>query len=513
MMSSLIMKALKGRRVTPESIARPKWVTMLFAGLLCGCAVGPDFVPPAAVTTDHYLKNADSVQRFSAEGKTQHISTSVSVPYEWWKLFGSTPLNMAVEVALTHNQTLAATEAALRQSEHNVQAAYGVFFPRVSLGADALRERSTPVQNGLNTPGTVYNLVTLNGSVSYLLDVFGGERRTVEALNAEMINQLYLTKAAYLMLSANIVNTMIARAAYAEEIRLNKELISIQRSQLKTTQMQYDSGTVPYSTVLSIQSLIAANEASIAPLQLKLGQTEDLLASLEGVTPAELNLPDLTLNSLVLPVELPLSLPSELVRQRPDILSAEAKLHVASADIGVATAAMYPSISLNGTYGLAGKSLGNLSASNGKFWNIGPSISLPLFQGGSLWYQRQAAIDAFHAAQANYRQTVLTAFAQVGDVLKAIEYDTAALQARADANHAAQQALHLLQANYTAGLASYIEVYTADVLYHQSSIEYLQAVAQRHQDTVALYVALGGGWWNNPVVATDQHQATTGARP
>jgi NodT family efflux transporter outer membrane factor (OMF) lipoprotein len=190
------------------------------------------------------------------------------------------------------------------------------------------------------------------------------------------------------------------------------------------------------------------------------------------------------------------SVPSDLARQRPDILSSEAELHAASANIGVATAAMFPSIGLSATYGGAGSSFGSLSATNGRFWSIGPSVSIPVFQGGKLWYGRKAAIDAYQAALANYRQTVLDAFAQVADSLKALEHDAQALQAEADAQRAAGEALKLLQINYRAGLVAYLDVWAADVQLHLATIGYLQAVGQRYQDTVALFVALGGGWWN-----------------
>jgi NodT family efflux transporter outer membrane factor (OMF) lipoprotein len=221
-----------------------------------------------------------------------------------------------------------------------------------------------------------------------------------------------------------------------------------------------------------------------------------LLATLEGMVPSRATLPDIDLAGLSLPVDLPVSLPSDLVRQRPDILSAEAQLHVASANIGVATAAMFPSFTLSGIYGVAGSSLGNLSAGSGEFWSIGPSVTVPVFQGGRLWYGRRAAIDAYQQSQANYRQTVLGAFAQVADSLLALEHDAEALQAQVEAQRAAGEALNLLQANYRAGLVAYLDVLVADVQFHEATIAYLQAVAQRLQDTVVLFVALGGGWWN-----------------
>jgi NodT family efflux transporter outer membrane factor (OMF) lipoprotein len=190
------------------------------------------------------------------------------------------------------------------------------------------------------------------------------------------------------------------------------------------------------------------------------------------------------------------SLPSDLVNQRPDILAAEAQMHVASAKIGVATALMFPSFSLNGTFGTSGSNFGNLTASSGKFWSIGPSATIPVFQGTTLWFGRKAAIDAYHQSQANYRQTVLSSFEQVADSLKALEHDAEALKAQSEAKQAASEALKLLQINYHAGLIDYLPVLTADEQFHETTIAYLQAVAQRYQDTVALFVALGGGWWN-----------------
>ena len=211
--------------------------------------------------------------------------------------------------------------------------------------------------------------------------------------------------------------------------------------------------------------------------------------------PSKANLPDIDLAELSLPADLPLSLPSDLVNQRPDILSSEALMHVASANIGIATAAMFPSFSLSGTYGGASTTLANLSAVS-KFWSIGPTATTPVFQGNSLWYVRRASIDAYQQSQANYRQTVLGAFEQVADSLKALEHDAEGLQAQVEAQRAAGEALNLLQVNYRAGLVAFPDVLAADVQFHQATIGYLQAVAQRHQDTVALFVALGGGWWN-----------------
>jgi NodT family efflux transporter outer membrane factor (OMF) lipoprotein len=475
-----------------RSSVRPGPSLVLLLVLLGGCAVGPDSVRPAAPDADRYTHEPLLAATVSADGQAQHFTPGAASTVDWWKLFKSAPLDDLVCQALANNLTLQAAEASLRQSQDNLRAGYGVFFPQIGAELDATRQRTAPSPQGTQASGGIFNLVTLSGNVSYTLDVFGGKRRAVEGLQAQVDYQRYESQAAYLTLSANVVNTVIARAAYAAQIRATEQLIDLEKEQLHATEAQVRAGTAPYSNVLSMRSLIAANQASLAPLKQKISQTEHLLATLEGVVPAKVTLPDIDLTGLSLPVDLPASLPSDLVRQRPDILSAEAQLHVASANIGVATAAMFPSFSLNGAYGGAGSSLGNFSP----FWSLGPSVTVPVFQGGTLWYGRKAAIDAYQQSQAIYRQTVLDAFAQVADSLKALEHDAEALQAQVESQHDAGEALRLLQANYRAGLVAYLDVLTADVQFHQATIAYLQAVAQRHQDTVALFVALGGGWWN-----------------
>jgi len=464
--------------------------------MLGGCSVGLNFVRPAPPDTDRYTRELQSEATVVADGQAQHFIPSNTLVADWWQLFKSPELDAGVNKAILNNPTLQASEASLRQSQDNMRAGYGVFFPQIQAQAGASRQRTSSLQQGSQTSGKIFNLVTLSSSVSYAMDVFGGARRSVESLRAQAEYQRYENVAAYLILSANVVNTSIARAAYDEEIRTTNQLIELEKQQLRLTKVQIRAGTSPYSNILSVQSLIATNQASLAPLKQNLAQAEHLLAMLEGEFPSKADLPDINLNKFSLPIDLPVSLPSDLVNQRPDILAAEAQMHVASAKIGVATALMFPSFSLNGTFGTSGTNFGNLTAASGKFWSIGPVATIPLFQGTTLWFGRKAAIDAYQQSRANYRQTVLSAFEQVADSLKALEHDAEALQAQVEAKHAAGEALKLLQANYHAGLVDYLAVLMADVQYHETSIAYLQAVAQRYQDTVALFVALGGGWWN-----------------
>jgi NodT family efflux transporter outer membrane factor (OMF) lipoprotein len=489
--------------ILPSSRPLRTGLTLIGTALLSACALGPDFVRPAPPDADRYTREPLATATTTADGVAQRFAPGAELPADWWQLFRSAPLDAAVRQALANSPTLRAAEASLRQAQDNLRAGDGVFYPQVDAGLGAVRARSAPIQQGSPVPGTIFNLVTLSGSISYVLDVFGGERRAVEGLGALVDVQRFAGKAAYLSLTANVVNTCIARAAYAAQARATEGLIELETEQLRSIEAQVRAGTANYANVLSQRSLIAANQALLAPLQQKISQAEHLLALLEGALPAKVTLPDIELDSLTLPVDLPVSLPSELVRQRPDILAAEAQLHAASANIGVATAAMFPSFSLSAAYGTAGTSLGNLLGAGNRFWSVGPSITAPLFRGGSLQAQRQAAIDAYDVQQANYRQTVLTAFDQVADALKALEHDAQALQAQLDAQRAAAEALSLLRANYRAGMVAYIDVLTADVQYHQAIIGYLQAVAQRHQDTVALFAALGGGWWNEGDVARE----------
>ncbi len=266
--------------------------------------------------------------------------------------------------------------------------------------------------------------------------------------------------------------------------------------QTSITEAQAQAGTVPYVNALSLRSQLAAFEATLPPLRQRLDQSGHLLATLAGRTPAEWAPPQINLADLTLPAHLPITLPSQFARQRPDILAAEAQLHSASADIGVATAALFPSFTLNGSYGFNNSSIGDLFKSGSSIWALGASVTAPLFHGGTLWFHRKAAIEAYRQSLAGYLQTVLSAFAQVADILRALEHDAEALHAQSQALEAAGEALQLIRVDYQAGTVNYLQILVADYQYHQAKIGYLQAQAQRLQDTVALFVALGGGWWN-----------------
>ncbi len=495
----------RSERMTPKFTGRTiatarsvlSGICMICIFIISGCTVGPDFVRPEAPRVSQYTHGAQPSSTTEADGLAQHFIQGDRVAFDWWRLFNSDKLDAQMKKAFNENQTLQSAQASLRQSQENLRAGYGIFYPQIDASFDASRQKSSLARFGGSSASKIFNLFTLSATVSYALDVFGGERRAVEGLQAQVDYQHYTVLGTYLALSGNIVNAVIAKAAYREQIRATEQMIDLLREQVDITEAQAQAGTVPYSNVLSLRSQLAATEATMPPLRQKLSQTEHLLATLEGSNPSEFKAQQIDLADITLPGNLPVTLPSELVRQRPDILAAEARLHSASADIGVATAALFPSFSLNGTYGQTNTSLGDLFKNTSNLWNLGANVTTPIFHGGTLWFKRRAAVEGYNQALADYRQTVLGAFAQVADVLRALENDAESVRAQSQALVAAAEALSLIQANYEAGTVSYLQVLTSDNQYYQAKIGYLQAKALRLQDSVALFTAIGGGWWND----------------
>lgn len=484
-----------GGRVRPP-LRLPLSLCLLLTLLAAGCAVGPDFKEPEAPAVSRYTSGGQPSSTITAEGETQRFDENVALNADWWRLFNSTKLDAVMKDAFANNQTLKSAEASLRESQDNLRAGYGVFFPQIDVGAGASRQKSSSLSFSGNTSSTIFNLYTLAGTVSYTLDVFGGERRAVESFSAQVDVERYTVVGAYLTLSGNILNTIIARAAYSEQIKATEHTVELEQEQVDIAKAQAEAGIIPYSNVLSLESQLSATEANLPILKQQLSQADHLLATLSGRTPAEWTPPGVELTDLTLPADLPLSLPSDLVRQRPDILASESQLHSASAEIGVATAALFPNFTLSGDYGYNTTRLENLSKNAVSLWSIGADIVAPIFHGGELWYQRKAAIEAYNQSLADYRETVLSSFQQVADTIRALEHDAERLKAQSDALKEADEALRLIEANYQAGIVDYLQVLIANYQYYQAQINFIQAQAQRLQDTVAFYVALGGGWWN-----------------
>ena len=379
------------------------WPARLFAAgvatmccvALGACAVGPKFVRPAAPGSKSFTAERLPGSTVVADGKAQRFVPGQEVTPEWWRLLSCPELDEIVTEAIAHNPSLDVARATLRMSQNTLRAGYGVFVPKGDVNAGVSRQQYNPAPGFVPSPSP-YNLFTVSATVSYALDIWGGQRRQLEALRAQVDEQRYVLAGTYVMLSGNVVNAVIAAAAYRAEIDATLASIGLQKEQLRITQAQARGGTVSYANVLTIQSQIATTEATLPPLEQKIDQAADLLAALAGKTPAEWRQPKIALTDLMLPSDLPESLPSELVRQRPDILQAEALVHAANATIGVATAAMLPSLTLSAGYGLGGTSAGT-----GAFWNLGAGLTQPVFEAGTLWYQRKAAIDAHDASLAS----------------------------------------------------------------------------------------------------------------
>lgn len=483
----------------------------LVPAALGGCALGPDFRRPDPPKGEHVVKDGAGVP-MEADGRTQRFDRDAELPGRWWERFGSQGVNGLVAQALANSPSLKAAQATLRQSENNLRAGYGVFFPQI--GATLGASRQSEVIDLGNVAGLgkglqsthPYNLGTYGANVSYVLDIFGAQRRTVEALGAGVDLQRYDVLASYLSLTSNVVNTAIARAGYVAQRDATLAVIRMQDDQIRIARVQFEAGTSTYAAVLALQSQQSSNAAAVAALEQHVEQSEHLLAQLCGKAPADFDAPSIDLDGIALPAELPDAVPAALARRRPDILAAEASLHQASAEIGVATADLFPSLTLGGTAGASNSVISDTLRAGTRFWSAQASLAGSIFNGGSQWYARKAAIDAYDAALAQYQQTVLAALEQVADAMRALDHDAQALRAQADALRAASENVKLTRAQYEAGTAAYLDMLTADAQYQQTRLAYVGAVAQRLQDTVALYAALGGGWWRDdaPAVAVSR---------
>jgi NodT family efflux transporter outer membrane factor (OMF) lipoprotein len=467
---------------------------------LSSCAVGPDFRSPDMATPGHYTTAPLPAQTASAQsesGAAQRFAFAEDLPGEWWTLFRSTELDKMIKQGLTDSPTLAAAQAALRRAEEDLRAVSGsILYPAVNAGLQATRQRTSG--NADMGPSDTFNLYNASVSVSYTLDLFGGGRRQIEAYQAQVDYQRYIFEATYLTLTANIVTTAILEASSRAQINSTGEILAAQQKQLDVIKKQFELGAVSKTAVLSQETELAMSKAGLPPLEKQLDLTRHALSVLIGQFPGEGKLPEFSLESLHLPEELPVSLPSLLARQRPDIRASEALLHQACAAVGVATANLYPQITLSGGYGFQAISTDILFNGESLVWNLGAGLLQPIFRGGELTARRRSAIAAYDQAAAQYRQTVLKAFQDVADVLRALESDARTLQAQAQAEAAAKAALALIEKQYELGAVSYPSLLIAQRDYQKTRMNLIAAQAQRYADTAALFQALGGGWWNRP---------------
>ena len=474
---------------------------VLLAAVLAGCAVGPDFRRPTPPAVSSYTSEAlpdTTAASPVAGGAPQRFVFGEEIPSRWWTLFRSEALDRLIRQALSDSPTLAAAQATLRVAEENRRAQFGALLPNVDGNATAGRQKISGASFGLpeNTSSS-FTLYNASVSVSYALDLFGGTRRELEALGAEVDFQRFQREGAWLTLTANLVTTAVQEAALRAQIRATREIVEAEEQQLALVERQFQLGGVSRPDVLAQQAQLAQTRATLPPLEKQLAQIRHRLAVLAGRFPGDAGtLPEFDLDGMSLPQELPVSLPSSLARQRPDIRAAEELLHAASARIGVATANLYPQVALTGSFGSEAARGKDLFGSGTSVWSLGGGMLQPVFRGGELTARRRAAVAAYDQAEAQYRETVLLAFQNVADALRALEMDAQALKAQADAESAAKAALDLARQAFRLGGASYLTLLNAERQHQQARIGLVQAQAARFSDTAALFQALGGGWWN-----------------
>jgi NodT family efflux transporter outer membrane factor (OMF) lipoprotein len=462
--------------------------------------VGPNFKRPAAPPVNSYtagpLNTTASIPNI-AGGEAQQFVEGLEIPGKWWALFHSKPLNDLIERSLTNNPDLKAAQAALVVARENMLAQRGALYPSIAGSFSASRQKQSEVL--APTPNAnvfQYDLFTPQLSVSYVPDVFGLTRRTVESSKAQAQAVRFQMIATYLTLSANVVVAAVQEASLRAQIETTRQLIDLNSNMLQIVRYQLAKGYACGLDVAAQESQLAQVTATLPPLLKQLAQQRDLLAVLAGDFPGRQQGETFELPSLHLPEQVPVSLPAKLVEQRPDVLQAEANLHATCAQIGIATANRLPNITLTANAGSTALALDRVFTSGTGFWGVGASLSQPIFQGGTLLHLERAAKAAYVQAAQQYRSTVLTGCQNVADALNALEQDAAALKTAVAAVDSAKVTLDLSRQQWQVGYGSYLALLNAEQTYQQARLNLVQAQANRFADTAALFQALGGGWWN-----------------
>jgi NodT family efflux transporter outer membrane factor (OMF) lipoprotein len=492
------------------------------AALASSCAVGPNFHKPEAPANAGYSPAPLPETSSSAEihgGEVQHYIAGRDIPFQWWQLFQCLALNSLIERAFKANPTIAAAQAALAQARELVYAQQGFYFPSVGATYQAERhkiagnltnDQAPGVQgNGdnlsapLQTPGVppyttplYYNFQTAELTVGFVPDVFGGNRRQVESLAAQTEVQRFALEATYITLASNVAAAAIQEASLRAQIRATQAIIAADEKSLQILREQFRLGQAMRIDVAAQETALAQAKAALPPLQLQFEQGRDLIRALVGNLPNQ-DVPEtFELDALQLPPELPVSLPAKIIAQRPDVRAAEAQLHAANAEVGVAVAAMLPQFPISGSYGGNADQFSWMFRSGGPFWNLVGDVTQPLFQGGTLLHRKRAANQALKQAAAQYQSAVITAYQNVADTLHASLSDADALAASVDAENAAKVTYDLTRRQMEVGYVNTLILLAAETAYDQALLNRVQAQATRYGDTVALFQALGGGWWN-----------------
>ncbi len=500
------------RRSPIALMSMPLAVAMAFAS---GCAVGPDYRMPAAPEVSSFTATAlpESTAGGAHPGdRAQHFVAATTAPEAWWRAFGSAELDALVDRALQQNPTIASAQAALRQAQEMAAAQRGAFLPAVQASYSPTRARAADATSSpLSSGASVYSLHTAQISVSYLLDAFGGNRRSVESLEAQSESQAWQLHAARLTLASNVVNAALQEASLRDQLTVTERLIGIAERQLRLLQLQRRLGAASGAAVLAQETLLRQAEALAAGLSKQLAQQRDLLAALVGTFPSKLRPPALELSAMRLP-DVPTILPARLVEQRPDVRAAEALLHSANAGVGVAVANMLPQMTLTANYGASAETLGQLFRASGLLWGLGANLVQPVFQGGTLLHRKRAAEAQFDQALAQYRSTVLNAFQNVADSLEAVRHDADQHIATTRQESLAQASLKIAQRQLELGDISTLVLLNAETSFLQAAVARIQAHASRLTDVVAVYQSLGGSWGEQSVGLHEDVVIRSGSR-
>jgi NodT family efflux transporter outer membrane factor (OMF) lipoprotein len=497
-------------------------VLVTFAALAASCAVGPRYHRPDAPANAGYAPAPLPQTSASAPihgGEVQRLINDRDIPFEWWELFKSPALNALVERAFKANPTIAAAQAALVQAQELVYAQRGYFFPTFAANYNFARTKiagnftvddspgtqgngdnlNPPLLDLNNSPHTaplLYDFHTAQLTVGFVPDVFGANSRQVETLAAQTDAQRFALEATYVTLASNVVAAAIQEASLRAQIEATRQIIEADEKSLQILRDQFALGFAMRIDVAAQETALAQAKATLPPLQEQFEQTRDLIRALVGNLPNQ-DVPEtFELDALQLPPELPLSLPARIIEQRPDVRAAEAQLHAANAQVGAATAAMLPQFSIAGTLGGNADEFAWMFRHGGPFWSLVGNVTQPLFEGGTLLHRKRAADDALKQAAAQYQNSVLTAYQNVADTLHASLSDADALAANVRAETAAKVTYDLTRRQMEVGYVNYLILLNAEASYQQALILRVQAQAMRYGDTVALFQALGGGWWN-----------------
>jgi NodT family efflux transporter outer membrane factor (OMF) lipoprotein len=460
------------------------------AGLLAGCMAGPDFKRPDPPHVERFTSQQLHLE--DAAAKDQQITLGAELSRDWWHLFQSDALDSVVQQALAANRTLVAASATLQQARELANAQSGSLYPQLNMTAGVGRQKYGAEFLGTFTPPPPFNYYAIGPSVSYVLDYTGGVRRSAEQQYALAEYQRQQLNAAYLMVTGDAVMQSLRIGLLHNEITTVEAILEEDRQNLHLVQVALQAGSVSRVDLVSAESQLASDATLLPPLRQELAVARHALALVLGQLPAEATPADLDLSQVTLPGHLPVSLPSELVHRRPDILASEAQLHAATAAVGVADSNLYPHISLTASTGLQSTVLGHLFDGSGFAYGVAGSLVAPVFDGGTLRAEKRAAIDAMRVSAANYQQTVLAAFGQVADSLEALDHDAEQLDAQAHAQDAARENVDLTRKSYNEGNVGVLQVLDAERLYQNARLGYVRAQGQRYIDTVQLFMALGG---------------------